>query len=148
MKVVQIANGYLNNVLYSKLFEALEQTGVENFIFVPVRNSVKIKLENVCIYPCFSQLDRGLFFLKQKKIIKGLENMVDLKKMDIVHAHTLFSAGYSAWKLKEKYNLPYIVAVRNTDMNVFFKRVLHLRKTGIRIMQEAEKVIFIVSIPN
>ena len=143
MRVVQIANGYLNNALYSKLFEALKKAGIENLIFVPVKNGVKIKSDDACIYPCFSQLDRGLYYSKQKKIIKGLENTVDLKKVDIVHAHTLFSAGYSAWKLKEKYHIPYIVAVRNTDLNVFFKRAPYLRETGIRVMREAEKVIFL-----
>ena len=46
-------------------------------------------------------------------------------------------------KLKRQYGIPYIVAVRNTDVNLFFKKMIHLRKLGINIMKEADKVIFL-----
>src|SRR5699024_5537052 len=37
----------------------------------------------------------------------------------------------------------YIVVVRNTDVNTFFKYMIHLRKTGVKILLEASKVIFL-----
>nr|WP_243190668.1 glycosyltransferase family 4 protein [Clostridium gallinarum] len=48
-----------------------------------------------------------------------------------------------AYQLKKEYNLPYIVAVRNSDVNVFFKYFINLRKLGVEILKNAEKVIFI-----
>jgi len=143
MRVIQIANDYLNSGLYMKLFEAQNREGIDNVIFVPVDYRNKIKIDNVYIYPCFSQLDRILYYPKQKKIIIGLENIIDIKNIDIIHAHTLFSAGYTALKLKEKYNIPYIVAVRNTDVNIFFELAPHLKRVGIKVMQNADRVIFL-----
>lgn len=143
MRVVQIANDYLNSELYKKLFEAQKREGIDNVIFIPVDNRSKIKMDDVCICPCFSQLDRILYYPKQKKMIMGLENVTDLKDINIIHAHTLFSAGYTALKLKEKYNIPYVVAVRNTDANIFFDLAPHLKRIGIKVMQKADRVIFL-----
>lgn len=46
-------------------------------------------------------------------------------------------------KLKEKNNIPYVVAVRNTDVNVFFKKMPHLRSLGLKIMLESKAVVFL-----
>ena len=46
-------------------------------------------------------------------------------------------------KLYKKYGIPYIVAVRNTDVNVFFKYFLHLRRRGIKILGDAKAVFFL-----
>ena len=45
-------------------------------------------------------------------------------------------------KLKEKYGIPYIVAVRNTDVNIFFKQMIHLRKLGVQILKKQKKLFF------
>lgn len=45
--------------------------------------------------------------------------------------------------IKRKYGIPYIVAVRNTDINTFFKHMVHLRYLGIRILKNADKIIFL-----
>ena len=42
-----------------------------------------------------------------------------------------------------KYGIPYIVAIRNTDINVFFKYFFFLRKYGLKIMENADKIIFL-----
>ena len=38
---------------------------------------------------------------------------------------------------------PYVVAVRNTDVNVFFKNLFYLRHIGIKIIENAEAVFFL-----
>lgn len=145
MKILQMANGYLGNRLYENLFAALERQGVSNLVYVPVNVSdppAQVP-EGVIVSHCFSTLDRALFFRKQKKLMADMERHYDLKDVDVIHAHTLFSAGYAAMKFKQKYGVPYIVAVRNTDVNVFFKYMIHLRNTGVQILRGAEKVIFL-----
>ena len=62
---------------------------------------------------------------------------------DIIHSHSLFTNGNTARILSKKLNIPYIVAVRNTDINTFFKFMPHLKKLGITILLEASKIIFI-----
>ena len=130
MRVLQIANGYLGNRLYQNLFSSLEKTGVENAVYVPInRKSPEPPPaeKNVVFSRCFSDLDRLLFFSKQRKLLRDAETRFDLRGTDVVHAHTVFSGGYTALQLKERCGLPYLAAVRNTDVNVFFKRMPHLR---------------------
>ncbi len=145
MRVLQLANGYLGNRLYKNLFEVQEKLGIENTIYVPILNKNAVpdgEPENVVISPCFSTLDRILFFRKQKKMLQDLEKL-EPAAFDVIHAHTVFSGGYSAYKLHKKYGIPYIIAVRNTDVNVFFKYMLHLRRVGIQIMDHAEKIVLL-----
>lgn len=146
MRVLQIANGYLGNRLYQNLFSALEKMGVENAVYVPVnRKSPEPPPveKNVVISRCFSDVDRLLFFSKQRKLLRDVEARFDLRRMDVVHAHTVFSGGYTALQLKKRHGLPYLTAVRNTDVNVFFKRMPHLRSVGLRVLQEAKTIIFL-----
>lgn len=144
MRILQIANGYVENKLYTLLFAALEKQGAEQTVFVPVNVKKSPSSEgDVHIVPCFDQLDRALFFRKQKKILSWLEGNLDIGSFDCIHAHTVFSGGYAAYKLHQKYGIPYVVAVRNTDVNLFFKYMIHLRKTGVEILKNAEKVIFL-----
>lgn len=146
MKVLQIANGYLGNRLYRKLFSALEDISVENEVYVPINRKAPdppCVEENVQISRCFSDLDRLLFFSKQGKMLCDAEKRFDLKNLNVVHAHTLFSSGYTALQLKKRYGLPYLTAVRNTDINVFFMRLPHLRSTGLRVLRDAERIIFL-----
>ena len=126
------------------MFEEMNRVGIASEVYVPLANGSELPVgvpENIHISRNYSQLDRILFFKKQKHLIRDLLPYV--KQIDGIHAHTLFSAGYAAWTLHRQYGIPYIVAVRNTDVNVFFKYMLHLRRTGVRIMQDAYRVIFL-----
>lgn len=146
VKVLQIANGYLGNHLYRHLFRTLEDFSVENMIYVPInRKSLDPPPveQNVTVSKCFSDFDRLLFFSKQRKMLRDVETRFDLNSLDVVHAHTVFSGGYTALQLKLRHDLPYFTAVRNTDVNVFFKRMPHLRSTGLRVLREAERIIFL-----
>jgi glycosyltransferase involved in cell wall biosynthesis len=51
--------------------------------------------------------------------------------------------GGIALKLKYKEGIDYIVSVRNSDVNLFFKYGLWLRKAAIAIMLEASNIVFI-----
>ena len=144
MRVLQIANGYLDNRLYQLLFADLSKKGAEQTVFVPVGRKVSPSAQdNVHIVPCFDQLDRALFFRKQKKMLTWLEQNLPVRDFDLTHAHTVFSGGYAARQLHKKYGIPYIVAVRNTDVNIFFKYMVHLRHVGVDILRNASKIIFL-----
>ncbi len=51
-----------------------------------------------------------------------------MPEIDLIHAYTLFTDGNCAMELSKKYGIPYVVAVRNTDVNDFFKKFPWLRK--------------------
>ena len=146
MKVLQLVAGYFGNKLYSCLFSNLSDLMIENIIYVPVHRTFSIPngvTSEVIVSSCFTTLDRVLFYSKQNKILKDVLGKISMNNIDLVHAHTLFSTGFLALKLHEKYGIPYIVAVRNTDYHVFFKRMPHLRKIGINILRHAKKIIFL-----
>ena len=146
MQILQIANGYLGSRLYGDLFAALEELGIEDAVYVPLNRKTApppLNSKNTVFSPCFSNLDRVLFFPKQRRILQDIENRSLHQGPSMVHAHTLFSGGYAASQLRRRYGLPYIVTVRNTDVNVFFKQTPYLRKTGLHIMETAERIVFL-----
>jgi glycosyltransferase involved in cell wall biosynthesis len=145
MKVLQIANGYLDKKLYANLFNHLDSIGVENQVFVPVQYGGKntSTQKDVRVVECFSTFDRYLYFPKQKKTLGAVYANYNVHNLDLIHAHTLFSTGYTAYKLNKEFGIPYVVAVRNTDVNLFFNRMIHLRRIGVSILEHSERIIFL-----
>lgn len=146
MKILQISNDYYSTKLYRILFEKLLKLGVGNdiYVFASYKHENKEKEEHVVFQKCYFEFMRAIYPLKQWLIFKNFcKNFKDIYKYNLVHAHTIFSNGDIAYKIYKKYNVPYIVAVRNTDLNVFFKYMIHLRKHGVEILENAERVIFL-----
>ena len=146
MKILHICSYYLGTRLYQNLFNALEKLDIKEDIYVFTDKQHKIDGEyplNVHISRCYNKIDRYIFHLKHLKVLKDIQKRMDIKEYSIMHAHSLFSNGYIAYKLYEKYGIPYIVAVRNTDINLFFDKISYLRGTGLSILKNAARVIFI-----
>lgn len=125
--------------------------GLSQFVYVPVRTRSEMyvnadrSLSNVDYR--FSHIlnfyHKVNYFKKIQVTFSDLEKNFDLQQVDLIHAHFLFSDGGIALEAKKKYGLKYIVAVRNTDINYFYKYGLHLRRKGNQILENAESVIFI-----
>ncbi len=146
MKILHICSYYLGTKLYQNLFNALEKSNIKEDIYVFTDKQHKIGSEyplNVHISRCYNKIDRYIFHLKHLKVLKDIQKRMDIKEYRIMHAHSLFSNGYIAYKLNKKYGIPYIVAVRNTDINLFFDKISYLRNTGLSILRNATRVIFI-----
>ncbi|WP_077369207.1 glycosyltransferase family 4 protein [Anaerosalibacter sp. Marseille-P3206] len=132
--------------MYQRLFDSLEKLNIDEDAYVFIDKSYKTKEEypsNIYISKCYNKFDRLFFHVKHTKVLNDIKSKMEFKKYDIMHAHSLFSNGYIAYKLNQEYNIPYIVAVRNTDLNVFFDKMIHLRVMGVNILKNAQKVIFI-----
>ncbi len=147
MRVLHINRNFIFNALHQKLVDALEQKdGYENIVFAPTseeQNIEYVKRENLIVSKCFKLRDSVFYHYKQHKIYKALKKNVDLTTFDIVHAYTIFTDGNCAMRVKKDYGIPYVVAVRNADVNDFFKKLPFLRLRGIRILQNANKVFFL-----
>ena len=146
MKILHINCNYLGTTLHQCMVEHLDHLGVDSTVFVPTYNPDHAAItpnQNVIVSKCFRKWDRVLFFYKQKKIQKALENEVPVRAYDLLHAYTLFTDGNCAYKLSKKYGVDYVVAIRNTDVNDFFKWRPYLIKRGIRIMQKAKAIFFL-----
>lgn len=148
MKVLHINCNYMSTALHQTMVSHLDTLGVESTVFAPVYslgNAVITPSENVVACKCFHKWDRIWFYRKQKKIQKALESKIAVGEFDLLHAYTLFTDGNCAYELSKKYNIPYVVAVRDTDVNVFFRYAPHLRKRGVEILKNAEAVFFLSS---
>ena len=91
----------------------------------------------------FNDIDRLFYNHKINKILGDINNKVDLKSIDLIHADFLFSMGGIALKIMKEKGINYIVNIQNVDLNIFFKYMFFLRKTGLDIMQGAKKIIFV-----
>jgi glycosyltransferase involved in cell wall biosynthesis len=118
-----------------------------NVIFTMPFKKIKFENEiqnNVILFDRkFNYFERFIYFRKQHIIYKEIQDKCPLNEVDIIHAHTLYSSGFCAYLIKKHLGLPYIVAIRNTDVNVFLKYMLPLRKIGIKILNNAHTIIFL-----
>lgn len=124
----QINNNILPTVFY---FRAIQ------------RGKLEIKEEYVDLRLNFNEWNRYFFYLKHNKVLQDYYRLYTKDQFEVIHAHTLFSNGYIAYKVNKKWNIPYIVAVRDVDLNIFFKYRFNLRKLGVKILENAEKIVFI-----
>lgn len=146
MRILHINCNYVATTLHQLLVRNLEKMGIYSDVFVPIHSGIRAVIEcdqNVRVVKCFNVRDRFLYRKKQKKIYEALQREYEVKNWNCIHAHTLFSDGGIAWRIKNDYGIPYIVAVRNTDVNVFFKYRVYLRKHGIEILKSAEAIVFL-----
>lgn len=151
MRILHICSDYANQSLYNQLVTNLSKNNIYQKIYIPVRSKEEVgknineKLKNVDYYysHILNKLDRLNYYSKIRKTTKNLLSLVDIDDIQCTHAHFLFSDGGIAYNLKSEFNIPYIVAVRNTDLNFFFRYYIHLRKKGIQILKNASKIIFL-----
>ena len=146
MRIIHINCNYLNSELHQNLIISLTKSKIENTVFVPTYDKNKSVVnvnKNVIVSECFKKCDRINFFYKQKKILKDIKNKVNVSDYNIIHAYTLFTDGNCAYNLKNEYGIPYIVTIRNTDMNTFLKYMIHLRRRGLKILLDSSKIVFL-----
>jgi glycosyltransferase involved in cell wall biosynthesis len=84
-----------------------------------------------------------MFRSKIRRVVKDILSIVDPSSFDLAHAHFLYSDGAVARVLHERFGLPYIVAVRNTDVNVFMRFRPDLRWRCWDIVAHARHVVFL-----
>ena len=146
MRILHINCNYIGTTLHQLMIEHLDALGYDNQVFVPTydKNIAVIKPnDNVYVSECFNKWDRLVFDYKQQKIIKAIEEHYDVASFDLIHAYTLYTDGNAARVLSEKYGIPYVVAVRNTDVNDFLKKMIHLRERGLKTLLAAKEVFYL-----
>lgn len=142
-RVLHICPDFPNTKLYNLLINKLSESE-DNIVYVPSRErEIPSNCQVYYLGRDFGIIDRVLFFRKQRVIKHDIEQRNLCRNINLIHAHTLFSAGYTAWRIFNRYKIPYVVAVRNTDVNVFLRNMIHLRPVGVKILRDASAVIFI-----
>ena len=142
--ILHICNNYAGSFVHRFIVEGQKEYGIRSVVFCPItfyESRVKPH-ENEYIVKCVTKLDRFFFFNKQRKIIASLKKTVcDYSSFDLIHAHSIFSDGYVAYKLNKKNNIPFVLSVSGTDINHFFVYRPYLKGLGNKIILAARRII-------
>uniref|UniRef100_UPI0031BAB226 glycosyltransferase family 4 protein n=1 Tax=Staphylococcus sp. GDY8P76P TaxID=2804426 RepID=UPI0031BAB226 len=148
LEILHINSNYLHSGLYSEMLYQLNLKNINNTVVMPRKNNDEKNVANNLINSniilkdkqFLSLSDRFLYFSKQRKITDWLnEENINFDNYDVIHAHTLFSDGYQAYTS----NNPYVVTVRNTDVNYYFKYFKHLKPVAKKILTKASAIVFL-----
>src|SRR5690606_36160210 len=69
------------------------------------------------------------------------ENTLSVKSFKIIHAHTWYSDGGTAYLISKKYGIPYITTIRNSDIHYFYKYQIFNRVFAKEILLHSSKII-------
>ena len=154
MRVLYISEDYPYSKVHHELCKHIvEGEDIRMTLYSVIRSGIKNRdlralYNNINYKTLFYELDVNEWRYKVDfyyKIQKKYDWLVqhDLSDVTMVHAATLFSEGAVALKLYKEKGIPYIVAVRGTDINFYFKYMFHLWNLGTEILQCAKDVIFL-----
>ena len=148
MSILHICCNLAGSTVFPQLFEALEAEGVQQVVFVPEKRKADLGKnvpESVETYSALTvkKTDALFFFRKAQRSVPAIEKRVDMNKVKLIHAHTLFTDGSIAHKLHKKYRIPYIVTLRYSDIEAIWRYEPHLRPMARRILMDAARVVFL-----
>lgn len=150
--ILHITNDFNHTKVHKELYSHLDNLCIRQTIFIPLRNEQHIGnnhfdfITNNSEYIYSDKLKKyhKLFFKSKVNFLyNSLLRDINVSKVSLTHATTLFSDGTIAYKLFKNHNIPYIVTVRNTDIFTFFKYRKDLIPLAFKILNNASKIIFI-----
>ncbi len=149
MKILYLCTFYHRAMIFRDSMNYLEKLGHVINAFNAVAFGAKIDEKYLSIMDdkvihkaCFRKHDRYFYFHKQQKIEEALTEAYKVAEYDGIHAHTLFNGGWAARKIRKKTGVPYVVSVRNTDLNVFLS-IPAFKKIAVKIVNDAAAVQFL-----
>ncbi len=149
MRILHITPEYHASPLYENLRIALQQRGVTQRVYVADNRGLELVRDGeveqgILTYPkAFNLLERLAFFPKDRQVTRYFETDVQDFRPELIHAHKLFAGGSQALYYKQHYGIPYIVALRNTEVNSMLPYMPWLRPLARQILQESRRIILI-----
>ena len=150
MKVLHISNDFCLTKVHSMLYQELDRMGVEQTVFNPVRDTALVgrnRFEGEHTEIIYAHVvkpwHKYAYHLKRRHVYNEMLKRIRPQKYSLAHATTLLTDGGLAYQLYRQYGIPYIVAVRNTDVNEFLKFMPHTWMAARRILLNAKKIVFI-----
>jgi glycosyltransferase involved in cell wall biosynthesis len=148
--ILHIANSFGINSLYANLMDKLVFYVHDQAVFCVCRKLTESssRLRESYSYNaylhCAHKPWHAIFFsLKINFFFQLLVDAINNTKPDIIHAHTLYSDGALAYQAKTNYGIPYLVAVRNSDLNVFARFRPDLAGYRNKVLREACSIVLI-----
>lgn len=152
MNILHICNDYCGSKVHANLYAEFDKLGVQQTIYTYYRdpslegkNRFEAQSTDFIYRPILSTHHRVLYHKKVRNVYADLKSRLSqaITSYDLIHATTLFSDGAVARCIYREYGTPYIVTVRNTDVNEFLGYAPHTWLTGLKVLKDARKIIFI-----
>jgi len=151
MNCLHLCNDLLGSKVHKNLYNHLGNLNLQQTIFFASRKNISEKdqkfinslLGEVIVSKPIKTFHRVFFKRKIKFLYNNLKTRTDFSKFDIVHASTLYSDGAIALKIFEEFGIPYVVAIRGTDVNLFLRARKDLNPLVKKILLNASKLVFI-----
>lgn len=154
MHILHISNDFGGTEVYRNLYQHLDNIGIKQTIFVPLNPRVRyrkgnhdfiFKTEGSKIIYSHSQkwYHRYLYNSKISGVVKDIKRLVDLDEITLIHSGTLCMTGAVAFEISKQIKKPFIVSVRNTDINTYFKKMWWKKSYFNSILETASTVVFI-----
>lgn len=152
MKILHIASDFSNTKVHSNLVRELDSLGVQQVVFNPIRiirkdtvgkNEFPARHTQFVYAVVVKPYHHYMYHVKQHCLFKALQKRVDITDINLTHAATLMTDGGVAYKLYKKYRIPYVVAVRDTDINGFMDQMPHTWHDARKILLNAKRIFFI-----
>lgn len=153
MRVLYICGDFVISPVHKSLIEELDLLGVEQIVYVPLNYNTKNANQVPCEFktigsqivysPPLKLYHRILYKNKINTIVKSIEEQVNLNKIDLINSSLLCNEGGVAYELHKKYGIKFVSAIRNADLNDYFRvfkwRIPYFKRIAIG----AEKLICI-----
>ena len=152
MTILHICNDFSYSKVHTNLYKNLDIYGLQQIIYHPLRKIDNIGknvfsfnvVQSKIIYSRVLKKHHRLFFRRKiDYLYKDIINKIDLKNINYQLSTTLFSDGALAYKIFKDYNIPYVVTLRNTDINLFLRVHPDLYVLAKKILLNSNKIIFI-----
>ena len=155
MKILNLCSYYCGSKVHSSLYRELDKLGLEQTIFVGCGVGAKIGTNSfesthaIFIYKCVLTAKHRIFYhLKIRLLYQCLRESISPIEYDLTQTANLFTDGALAYKLYRDYGVPYVVTVRNTDINEFLAIAPHTWPMAIKVLRNARKIVFISEAPK
>lgn len=152
MNILHLCNDFCDSKVHKNLYRELDIQGVKQTVYTYFydsadcgKNRFDAQSTEFVYRPILCQVHKFLYHKKQHDVYEDIKSQLLLapQTFDAVHATTLFSDGGLALRIYKDYGIPYVVSVRNTDVNDFLVRAPHTWVTGLRILRSASRIVFI-----
>lgn len=152
--VLHITNDFGGTEVYRNLYQHLDELGIRQTVFVPLNSRVRYRKGNhdfifktdgsKIIYSInLKWYHRYLYNLKISRVVRDVVEMVNLDEISLIHASTVCMTGAVAFEISNQVKKKFIVTVRNTDINTYFKKMKWKRGYFNTILENASFVLFI-----
>lgn len=152
MKILHIASDFSNTKVHSNLVKELDALGVQQVVFNPIRiirretigrNEFPAQYTQFVYADVVKPYHHLMYHIKSRCLYKALLKRVDVTDINLTHAATLMTDGGVAYKLYRDYHIPYVVSLRNTDINGFLDKMPHTWWDARKILLNAKRIFFI-----